>query len=90
MLHLVLILDEIVIKISATFIHPYNDYRIITGQATCTKEIYEELNNLDFLITPVAGGGLLSGSILSTQYFSEITKVIGAEPIGTDDAFRSI
>ena len=83
-------LDEIIIKTSATFIHPYDDYRIITGQATCAKEIYEELNNLDFLITPVGGGGLLSGSILSTQYFSESTKVIGAEPIGADDAFRSI
>ncbi len=83
-------LDEIVTKTSATFIHPYDDYRIITGQATCAKEIYEELSNIDYLITPVGGGGLLSGSILSTQYFSNSTKVIGAEPIGADDAFRSI
>ena len=83
-------LNNIVEETSATFIHPYDDYRIITGQATCAKEIYEELTNLDFLITPVGGGGLLSGSILSTQYFSESTKVIGAEPKGADDAFRSV
>ena len=83
-------LSEIVRKTSAIFIHPYDDYRIITGQATCAKEIYEELSNIDYLVTPVGGGGLLSGSILSTQYFSDQTKVIGAEPLGADDAFRSI
>jgi threonine dehydratase len=83
-------LNNIVAKTSATFIHPYDDYRIITGQATCAKEIYEELDKLDYIIVPVGGGGLLSGSILSTQYFSKSTKVIGAEPKGADDAFRSI
>jgi len=83
-------LDEIIAKTAAAFIHPYDDYRIITGQATCAKEIYEELSNIDYLIAPVGGGGLLSGSILSTQYFSNSTKVIGAEPAGADDAFRSI
>ncbi|MCF6270488.1 MAG: pyridoxal-phosphate dependent enzyme [Melioribacteraceae bacterium] len=83
-------LNKIVQETSAAFIHPYDDYRIITGQATCAKEIYEELDNLDYLITPVGGGGLLSGSILSTHYFSNSTKVIGAEPKGADDAYRSI
>ncbi|MCK5367696.1 MAG: pyridoxal-phosphate dependent enzyme, partial [Cyclobacteriaceae bacterium] len=83
-------LNYIVQETSATFIHPYDDYNIITGQATCAKEIYEETSELDYLIAPVGGGGLLSGSILSTHYFSKSTKVIGAEPIGADDAFRSI
>ncbi len=83
-------LNQIVIETSAAFIHPYDDYRIITGQATCATEIYEEISELDYLITPVGGGGLLSGSILSTQYFSETTRVIGAEPEGADDAFRSV
>jgi threonine dehydratase len=83
-------LNEIVKKTSATFIHPYDDYCIITGQATCTKEVYEELSDIDYLITPVGGGGLLSGSILATKYYSDHTRVIGAEPLGADDAFRSI
>ena len=83
-------LNKIVDDTSATFIHPYDNYAVIAGQATCAKEIYEEMNNLDYLISPVGGGGLLSGSILATQYFSPKTKVIGAEPIGADDAFRSI
>jgi len=83
-------LIKIVQETSATFIHPYDDYRIITGQATCAKEIYEDVSTLDYLITPVGGGGLLSGSILSTQYLSASTKVIGAEPKGADDAYRSV
>jgi len=83
-------LNIIVEKTKATFVHPFDDYRIITGQATCAKEIYEEISDVDFLIAPVGGGGLLSGSILATKYFSYKTKVIGAEPLGADDAFRSI
>jgi threonine dehydratase len=83
-------LESIVSKTKATFIHPYDDYRIIAGQATCAKEVYEERDNLDYIIAPVGGGGLLSGTILSTQYFSSNTKIIGAEPKGADDTFRSI
>lgn len=83
-------LKKVVEETGATFIHPYDNYTIIAGQATCAKEIYDELNNLDFIIAPVGGGGLLSGTCLSTKYFSSETKVIGAEPKGADDAFRSI
>ncbi len=83
-------LNKIVEKTSATFIHPFDNYKIIAGQATCAKEIYEKLSDIDFLIAPVGGGGLLSGSILATKYFSNKTKVIGAEPLGADDAFRSV
>ncbi len=83
-------LSEIVRKTGATFIHPYDNYRIIAGQATCTKEILEEINNLDYLLAPLGGGGLLSGTLLSAKYFSNSTKVIGVEPKGADDAYRSI
>lgn len=83
-------LNNIVQETSATFIHPYDDYNIIAGQATCAKEIYEDLSKVDYLIAPLGGGGLLSGSILSSNYFSASTKVIGAEPKGADDAFRSV
>jgi threonine dehydratase len=81
---------NVVDKTGAVFIHPFDNYSIIAGQATCSKEIYEDLTALDYIITPVGGGGLLSGTCLSTKYFSPNTKVIGAEPKGADDAFRSI
>lgn len=83
-------LAKIVDETGAVFIHPYDNYPIIAGQATCAKEILEELHNLDFVIAPVGGGGLLSGTCLSAKYFSSQTKVIGAEPKGADDAFRSL
>ncbi len=82
-------LAKIVEETGATFIHPYNDYRIICGQATCAKELIEDTDDLDFIIAPVSGGGLLSGTSLSAHYFGENTKVIAAEPKGADDAFRS-
>ena len=69
-------LDKIVEGTSAVFVHPYNNYNIIAGQATCAKEIFEDIKDLDYLITPVGGGGLLSGSALSAYYFSSKTKVI--------------
>lgn len=70
-------------------IHPYNDYRIITGQATAAAELFEDVEELDCLIAPVGGGGLLSGSILSARYFSPSTKVYGAEPEKANDAWQS-
>ncbi len=82
-------LENIVRQTGATFIHPYDNYDVIAGQATCGKEILEELENLDYIIAPVGGGGLLSGTALSSFYFGKDTKVIAAEPVGADDAFRS-
>ena len=83
-------LDEVVLKTAANFIHPYNDDRVILGQSTASRELMEELPEpLDILITPVGGGGLLSGSALASHYFFPKTAVIGAEPSGADDARRS-
>ena len=82
-------LHQVIKETNAEFIHPYNDFNVIAGQATAAKEVIEELSDLDFLIAPVGGGGLLSGSALSAKYFSPDTRVIGAEPIGADDAHRS-
>lgn len=82
-------LAEVVAKTGATFIHPYNDYRIIAGQATACKEILEEIDHPDYIFCPVGGGGLLSGTALAAAYWSPNTKVIGCEPSGADDAFRS-
>jgi len=76
-------------KTGATEIHPYNDLRIIAGQATAAKEFFGQIKQLDIVMAPVGGGGLLSGTALSTHFFSPETKVIAAEPKGADDAFRS-
>ncbi|KAF0142879.1 MAG: pyridoxal-5'-phosphate-dependent protein beta subunit [Stygiobacter sp.] len=83
-------LAKVVEETGATFIHPYNNYSVIAGQATCAKEILEEITDLDYIIPPVGGGGLTSGTCLSAKYFANKTKVIGAEPLGASDAFRSL
>ena len=82
-------LQKVIDEKNAHFIHPYNDLRIISGQATAAKELIEEQPGLDFIIAPVGGGGLLSGTSLSAHFFSPNTKVIGAEPAGADDAYQS-
>jgi threonine dehydratase len=82
-------LNQVIKDKKAHFIHPYNDFNIIVGQATAAKELIEDVPDLDFLIAPVGGGGLLSGTSLSVKYFSPNTKTIGAEPSGADDAMRS-
>lgn len=83
-------LNEVVAKTNAVFIPPFNDERIIAGQATCAKELIEEVGNLDIVISPVGGGGLLSGTALSTHFLLPNAKTIGAEPALADDAFRSL
>lgn len=84
-------LEKVVSQTCATFIHPYNNYEIIKGQATAAKELFEQSDfTLDYLLVPLGGGGLLSGSLLSAKYFSPSTKVIGVEPELADDAFRSV
>jgi len=83
-------LEKVVRKTGAVFIHPYDDYGIIAGQATAAMELIDEVPGLDIIMTPVGGGGLLSGTLLSAHYFSPDTKVIAGEPAGADDAFRSL
>ena len=81
---------KVVENTSAFFIHPYNNYSVIAGQATSAFEIFQLKNDLDYVLTPVGGGGLLSGTLLSRNYFSAGTKVIAGEPSGADDAYRSL
>lgn len=83
-------LADVVKKTGAAVIHPFNNYDVIAGQATAAKELYEEVNDLDFIVAPVGGGGLLSGTSLTTKFFSPKTVVIAGEPAGADDAFRSM
>jgi len=82
-------LENIVAKTGASFIHPYNDLRIITGQATASYELHQHIGDLDFIVAPVGGGGLLSGTALVTHYYQPNCKIIGAEPQGANDAWQS-
>ena len=81
--------NKIIKETGANFIHPFDNDDVILGQSTCAKEIYEELPDLDYIISPVGGGGLASGTILSTKFFSENTKVVLAEPQKANDAYES-
>jgi threonine dehydratase len=82
-------LAMIVEKTGAYEIHPYNNFQVIAGQASAIKEVLDDGINPDIVMTPVGGGGLLSGTSLSCHYFGENIQVIGAEPLNANDAFLS-
>jgi threonine dehydratase len=71
-------------------VHPFNDWNVIAGQGTATLELLDQAGNLDVVICPVGGGGLLSGTALAIQGRSPATRVIGAEPASAADAKRSL
>ncbi len=83
-------LQQILTETESIFIHPYNNWNVIGGQATVSKEFLEEIPDLDFILAPVGGGGLISGTALYTYYTSPDCKVIGVEPSVVDDAYRSL
>jgi len=74
----------------AVLIHPYDDDRIIAGQATAGKELLEDVGELDAVLSPVSGGGLLSGTCLSAKHLHPAIRMYGCEPAKADDAFRSL
>jgi threonine dehydratase len=82
-------LAHVVERTGAAFIPPYNDYRVISGQGTAALELMEEVGDLDVVMAPVGGGGLLSGTAIAASALSPKTQVIGAEPKEADDALRS-
>jgi threonine dehydratase len=82
-------LKKVAAETGATEIHPYNYFNVICGQGTAAKELIEEIGTLDIVMAPVGGGGLLSGTAISTKALLPGAKVIAAEPAGADDAFRS-
>jgi len=73
----------------AVFIHPYDHPHIIAGQGTVFKELFEDTGKLDYIFASVGGGGLLSGTSISAKHLCPGIKVIGCEPQGADDAYRS-
>jgi threonine dehydratase len=82
-------LNKVVSDTKAEVIHPYNDYKVIAGQATCCYELLNEISNIHAIITPVGGGGLLSGTCLSAHYLNTSIKIFGAEPEGASDTYQS-
>lgn len=83
-------LNEVIEKTGAEFIHPYNNFNVISGQGTAALEFLNQIEDLEILMTPVGGGGLLSGTLISAKNINPAIKVFAAEPIGADDAFKSI
>tara|TARA_R110002051_G_scaffold4386_4_gene23385 strand:+ start:2856 stop:3827 length:972 start_codon:yes stop_codon:yes gene_type:complete len=80
---------EVVAKTGAEFVHPYNDPRVIAGQGTCAAEMIEQIENLDAVIAPIGGGGMISGTCLTLSNLAPQIKIFAAEPENADDAYRS-
>ena len=73
----------------AEFVHPYNDPRVIAGQATCSAELIEQVEGLDAVIAPIGGGGMVSGCCLTLSNLAPHVQIYAAEPEQADDAARS-
>jgi threonine dehydratase len=82
-------LKKVIEKTGAMEIHPYDNYYIIAGQGTAAHELIKAVKPLDFIVAPVGGGGLLSGTALAAHYYAPGTKVIAAEPEQANDAYQS-
>ncbi|SEG67400.1 MULTISPECIES: beta-hydroxyaspartate dehydratase BhcB [unclassified Methylobacterium] len=81
---------EVVAKTGAEFVHPYNDPWVIAGQATCSAELIEQVEDLDAVVAPIGGGGMISGTCLTLSSLSPRVAIYAAEPEQADDAFRSL
>ena len=80
---------EVQAATGAEFVHPYNDPRVIAGQATCARELVSQVDGLDAVIAPIGGGGMVSGTCLALSAIAPDIRVYAAEPEQADDAFRS-
>ncbi|KHJ53145.1 pyridoxal-phosphate dependent enzyme [Aureimonas sp. OT7] len=81
---------EVVARTGAEFVHPYNDPRVIAGQATCALELNEQVDGLDAVIAPIGGGGMVSGTCLTLSTLAPRIRIYAAEPEQADDAYRSL
>ncbi len=80
---------EVQARTGGEFVHPYNDPRVITGQATCSAELLEQTDGVDAVIAPIGGGGMVSGTCLTVSNLAPETAIYAAEPEQADDAYRS-
>jgi threonine dehydratase len=81
---------EVKRKTGAHLVHPYDDARVIAGQGTAALELLEEIGDLDVVITPASGGGLLSGTAIAAKGMRPVIRIVGGEPRNADDAYRSL
>jgi threonine dehydratase len=82
-------LEQAVAESGADIVHPYDDSRVIAGQATCVRELHQQIEALDAVVAPIGGGGLISGTCLTLSTLSPGTRIYAAEPENADDAYRS-
>lgn len=82
--------QAVIERTGANFLHPYNDHRVIAGQSTAAQELMADVPDLDTIMAPVGGGGLLSGTALAVHHFAPHIEVLAGEPHGADDAYRSV
>jgi threonine dehydratase len=82
-------LNEVVKKTGAAFIHPYNNYNVISGQGTAIIEVLEEYPDMEVVMAPIGGGGLMSGTSIAAKTMKPSIIVYGAEPKNADDAYQS-
>ncbi len=80
---------EVVTETGADFVHPYNDPRVIAGQATCSREMLSQVDDLDAIVAPIGGGGMVSGTCLTISNAAPRVEIYAAEPEQADDAYRS-
>lgn len=81
---------ELIRRTGAALVHPYDDDRVIAGQGTAAVELIEQIPDLDLVLAPVSGGGLLSGTAIAVKHILSAVRVVGCEPCNADDAARSL
>ncbi len=81
--------ERVIAETAATLVHPYDDLRVMAGQATTALELLEQVSDLDMILCPVGGGGHLSGVAVAAKSLNPKVRVVGVEPEGADDASRS-
>ncbi|MCX6101581.1 MAG: pyridoxal-phosphate dependent enzyme [Candidatus Bipolaricaulota bacterium] len=82
--------ERLVRETGAAYVSPHDDPFVIAGQATAACELMDEVQDLDMILAPVGGGGLLSGTLLAARHMAPKVRVVGCEPSGADDAARSL
>lgn len=80
---------EVQARTGGDFVHPYNDPRVIAGQATCSAELMEQTDGLEAVVAPIGGGGMISGTCLTLSNLAPEVEIYAAEPLQADDAYRS-